>query len=122
MSEALNAGRSVSEFVLESAFARAEETLADRRSFTLDDEQSGAFVAALDAPPQELPRLFRKRAFLKKLSTIRICQLIFFVMFWLHGQRKKSFLMKSEIPQMPHDVELDLYLWASTERVVESQT
>src|SRR5450755_2060301 len=30
------AGRSVSEFVLESALARAEETLADRRHFGLD--------------------------------------------------------------------------------------
>ena len=69
MSEALNAGRSVSEFVLESALARAEETLADRRSFTLDDEQSGAFIAALDAPPQELPRLkqlFQEKSIFEK--------------------------------------------------------
>ena len=61
---ALAARRSVSEFVLESALARAEETLADRRSFTLDDEQWRAFVAALDAPPRELPRL--KKLFQEK--------------------------------------------------------
>ena len=40
--------RSVSEFVLDSALSRAEETLADRR-----------FLAALDAPPRPLPRLER---------------------------------------------------------------
>jgi len=59
------AGRSVSEFVLESALARAEETLADRRQFGLDAEQWAAFIAALDAPPRELPRLerlFRERS------------------------------------------------------------
>ncbi len=54
---AIASNRSVSEFVLESAMARAEETLADRRSFSLDGEQWTAFVAALDAPPRELPRL-----------------------------------------------------------------
>ena len=51
--------RSVSDFVLESALDRAEETLADRRSFQLDAEQWAAFMAALDAPPKELPRLER---------------------------------------------------------------
>ena len=51
--------RSVSQFVLESAVARAEETLADRQRFDLDAEQWAAFMAALDAPPRELPRLRR---------------------------------------------------------------
>jgi uncharacterized protein (DUF1778 family) len=51
------AGRPVSEFVLESALARAEETLADRRHFGLDADHWAAFMAALDAPPRELPRL-----------------------------------------------------------------
>lgn len=51
--------RSVSEFVLESALARADEALADRRSFGLKEEQWKAFVAALDAPPRPLPRLER---------------------------------------------------------------
>jgi uncharacterized protein (DUF1778 family) len=49
--------RSVSEFVLESAMSRAEETLADRRYFGLGVNQWTAFMAALDAPPRELPRL-----------------------------------------------------------------
>jgi uncharacterized protein (DUF1778 family) len=51
--------RSVSEFVLESALARADETLADRRAFGLNAAQWKAFVAALDAPPRPLPRLER---------------------------------------------------------------
>jgi len=53
------AHRSVSEFVLESALTRADETLADRTRFGLDAEQWKAFLAALDAPPRELPRLTR---------------------------------------------------------------
>jgi uncharacterized protein (DUF1778 family) len=51
------AQRSISEFVLESALARAEETLADRRRFGLDAERWAAFMAALDAPPRALPEL-----------------------------------------------------------------
>ncbi|MCB1471087.1 MAG: DUF1778 domain-containing protein [Rhizobiaceae bacterium] len=49
--------RSISDFVLESALGRAEETLADRRRFTLDAQTWAAFQAALDAPPRDLPRL-----------------------------------------------------------------
>ena len=51
--------RSVSEFVLDSALNRAEETLADRRFFGLNAEQWEAFLAALDAPPRPLPCLER---------------------------------------------------------------
>lgn len=51
--------RSVSEFVLESALARADEALADRRSFGRNAAQWKAFLAALDAPPRSLPRLER---------------------------------------------------------------
>jgi uncharacterized protein (DUF1778 family) len=51
--------RSVSEFVLESALARADETLAERRTFSLEATQWEAFMAALDAPPRPLPRLRR---------------------------------------------------------------
>ena len=47
--------RSVSEFVLESALARAEETLPDRQRFGLSADQWQAFQAALDAPPRPLP-------------------------------------------------------------------
>lgn len=49
--------RSVSEFVLESALARADEMLADRSTFTLNNKQWKTFLAALDAPPRPLPRL-----------------------------------------------------------------
>ena len=49
--------RSVSEFVLDSALARAEETLAMRRHFGLDAEKWKAFMLALDAPPRGLPRV-----------------------------------------------------------------
>jgi uncharacterized protein (DUF1778 family) len=51
--------RSVSEFVLESALAKADEALADRRTFALSATQWKAFMAALDAPPRPLPRLER---------------------------------------------------------------
>ena len=60
---ALAARRSVSEFVLESALARAEETLPDRQRFGLNAEQWRKFQRALDATPQPAPRLaklFRK--------------------------------------------------------------
>jgi uncharacterized protein (DUF1778 family) len=49
--------RSVSEFVLESALARAAETLPDRHRFGLDAQQWAAFQAALDAPPSPALRL-----------------------------------------------------------------
>jgi uncharacterized protein (DUF1778 family) len=49
--------KTVTEFVLESGLAAAEETLADRRQFLLDEKQWAAFVAALDAPPKAKPRL-----------------------------------------------------------------
>jgi len=49
--------RSLSDFVLASALSRAEEALADRRVFQLSPEKWEAFVAALDAPPRDMPRL-----------------------------------------------------------------
>jgi uncharacterized protein (DUF1778 family) len=51
--------RSVSDFVLESALARAEETLTDRRHFGLSAENWEAFMTALDAPPRRHVRLDR---------------------------------------------------------------
>jgi uncharacterized protein (DUF1778 family) len=51
------ANRSVSEFVLESALARAEESLPDRQRFGLTAEQWKAFQAALSAPPRPAPRI-----------------------------------------------------------------
>ena len=51
--------RSVSQFVLDSALSRAEETLPDRRRFELDAEKWQAFMAALDAPTSDNSRLRR---------------------------------------------------------------
>ena len=51
--------KSVSEFVLETALSEAEERLADRTVFTLDEKHWEAFIAALDAPPRRHPRLER---------------------------------------------------------------
>jgi uncharacterized protein (DUF1778 family) len=53
------ARRSVTDFVLESALARAEETLPDRLRFGLSMQQWEAFQAALDASPTSAPRLSR---------------------------------------------------------------
>jgi uncharacterized protein (DUF1778 family) len=53
----------MSEFVLESAPSRAEETLPDRRRFGLDAAQWAAFQAALDAQPlagTQLKKLLRE--------------------------------------------------------------
>jgi uncharacterized protein (DUF1778 family) len=58
-SAAAVANRSVSDFVLESALACADETLAERQHFGLDAEQWAAFHAALDAPVSPHPRLQR---------------------------------------------------------------
>jgi len=51
--------RTLTAFVLESALARADEALADRRSFVLSKDQWTQFQAALDAPPKPLPRMQR---------------------------------------------------------------
>jgi uncharacterized protein (DUF1778 family) len=51
--------QSLSQFVLESALGRADDTLADRRLFLLDAERWDAFVAALDASPRDTQRLGR---------------------------------------------------------------
>jgi uncharacterized protein (DUF1778 family) len=56
-SAAIAARRSVSEFVLESALARAEATLPDRQRLGLDAGRWAAFQAALDAPARANPRL-----------------------------------------------------------------
>lgn len=51
--------RTVSAFVLESALARADEALADRRTFPLSKGKWTEFLAALDAPTRPLPRMQR---------------------------------------------------------------
>jgi uncharacterized protein (DUF1778 family) len=51
--------KTVSDFVMESALSKADEVLADRRTISLTAEGWQAFLAALDAPPREFPRLAR---------------------------------------------------------------
>ena len=50
-------GKSRSEFVLETAKREAQTVLADQTVFYLDAKQWKAFMAALDAPPKDNPRL-----------------------------------------------------------------
>lgn len=56
---ASSSNRTVSAFVLESALARADEALADRRTFPLSKPKWTEFLAALDAPTRPLPRMQR---------------------------------------------------------------
>jgi len=51
--------KTLSDFVLESALARADSVLAERQVFHATAEQWEAFQAALDAPPKARPRLAR---------------------------------------------------------------
>jgi uncharacterized protein (DUF1778 family) len=51
--------KTLSDFVLESALRRADEVLAERQIFRLDADRWAAFMAALDAPPKQRPRLAR---------------------------------------------------------------
>lgn len=60
-----SAGLSVSAFVANAAGAAAEEVLADRREFVLDRQRWEEFVALLDRPPRDLPRL-REAAVLRE--------------------------------------------------------
>jgi uncharacterized protein (DUF1778 family) len=57
-------GQKLSEFMLESAHRRAEETILDQRTFFLDDATHMRFLALLDSPPKPSPqaraRLSRK--------------------------------------------------------------
>lgn len=58
--------KSVTEFVLDSATVAAEQVLADRRWFLLDDTRWERFQVLLDAPLAKTPKL---RALLKE-STV----------------------------------------------------
>ena len=49
----------VTDFIIRSAYEKAEQALADQTRFVLDDKQWKAFMAALDRPPKEKPRLRR---------------------------------------------------------------
>lgn len=49
--------KNVSEFLLEAGINAADQTLANRCRFILDDALWQQFHEALDAPPKPLPRL-----------------------------------------------------------------
>lgn len=57
MQAATAANKTLTEFLLDSGLRAAFETLADRRTFVLDDESWQAFVSELDRPPADNPRL-----------------------------------------------------------------
>src|SRR5258708_21631281 len=50
-------GMNVPEFIIRSAYEKAEQVLADQTRFILDDKQWKAFMAVLDRPSKEKPRL-----------------------------------------------------------------
>lgn len=50
-------GQSLTEFVTSAAVTRAEDTLADRRVFRLDDAAWAEFAAILDRPAKRIPEL-----------------------------------------------------------------
>ena len=56
-------GKSLSEFMLDTARRRAIDVLLDQRLFVLEPKQYDAFVRALDNPPPPGPRL---KALMKK--------------------------------------------------------
>jgi uncharacterized protein (DUF1778 family) len=47
----------VSNFVLERAYAEAQAVLADQNQFRLSDKRWREFCKALDAPPKDVPAL-----------------------------------------------------------------
>ena len=52
-------GINVTEFIMRSAREKAEQTLGDQTRFVLDEKQWKAFMAALDRPAKDKPRLRR---------------------------------------------------------------
>jgi uncharacterized protein (DUF1778 family) len=57
-------GVNITDFILESACARAEQAIADQTVFALTPRKWKAFIEALDRPPQPKPRL--KKLFAEK--------------------------------------------------------
>ncbi len=51
------AGKTRTDFILDTVRQVAEDTVLDQRLFSLNAEQWEAFVAALDAPPQPNEKL-----------------------------------------------------------------
>ena len=50
-------GQSVSDFTVQTVLARANELLADKRIFELDESAWEEFIARLDAPPTPILQL-----------------------------------------------------------------
>lgn len=50
-------GRDRSAFMLDAAYQEAERVLLDRRFFALDEADYDRFLAALDSPPADNPKL-----------------------------------------------------------------
>jgi len=50
-------GRSATDFILESACEKAEQTLTDQTRFVLDDKRWKLFMNALDRPPRVIPQV-----------------------------------------------------------------
>ncbi len=54
-------GQSLTDFVTMAAMTRAEDTLADRRVFRLNEAAWAEFTAILDRPAQRIPELAELR-------------------------------------------------------------
>lgn len=54
---ATSSGQTLTDFVTAAAVVRAEDTLADRRLFRLDDAAWQEFETILDRPAQRIPEL-----------------------------------------------------------------
>ena len=52
-------GRSRSDFMLDTACREAESVILDRRYFSLSEDQFRRFMAILDTPPKDNPKLRR---------------------------------------------------------------
>jgi uncharacterized protein (DUF1778 family) len=76
--------KTLNDFVLESALARAHSVLAERQVFRLNAERWAAFLAALDAQAEAAPRQASRRA--------EHCRLI-------SGARRTSSLRSSSSPR-----------------------
>jgi uncharacterized protein (DUF1778 family) len=50
-------GLDVTDFIIQSACEKAEQTLGDQTHFVLDQERWDLFMKALDAPPGVIPQI-----------------------------------------------------------------
>ena len=62
-------GLSVTDFMLRSAREKAEQAMLEQTRFVLDDKQWKKFLAALDRPPKDKPRL--RRLFTERHVAVR---------------------------------------------------